>query len=210
MGPSGGEQGADLGHVPAQPGLRRILVFCGSSPGHRPEYLEQARALGALLAERGVGLVYGGASVGLMAAIADAALAAGGEVIGVIPERLVEFEVAHHGLTRLHTVATMHERKALMARLSDAAIALPGGPGTLDELFELFTWSQLGLHHKPLGLLDVGGYWQPLLALLDHMVAEGFLRAEHRGTLAVETDPAALLERLAAAKPVAIGKWQPG
>ena len=133
----------------------------------------------------GLGLVYGGARVGLMGAVADGALAAGGEVIGVIPRQLVEHEIAHTGLTELREVTTMHERKALMADLSDAVIALPGGTGTLDELFELFTWSQLGLIRMPIGLLDVAGYWQPLLAMLDHMVAERLLRAEHRETLLV-------------------------
>jgi len=176
--------------------MRRILVFCGSSPGARPEYVAAAHALGAVLAGRGLGLVYGGASVGVMGAIADAALQDGGEVIGVIPQRLVDREVAHAGLSDLRVVATMHERKALMAQLADGVIALPGGTGTLDELFELFTWSQLGLHHKPIGLLDVAGYWQPLLRFLDHAVSERFLRAEHRDTLLVDTDPEALLNRL--------------
>jgi uncharacterized protein (TIGR00730 family) len=141
--------------------------------------------------------VYGGASVGLMGALADAALCAGGTVIGVIPTRLVEHEIAHAGLTKLHVVDTMHERKALMSELSDAVIALPGGTGTLDELFELFTWKQLGLHHKPIGLLDVAGYWQPLLAFLEHAVNERFLRAAHFQTLLVEHEAASLLDLLA-------------
>jgi hypothetical protein len=187
--------------------IKRVLVFCGSSPGARPEYAAAADELGRLLAGRGQGLVYGGARVGLMGAVADGALAAGGEVIGVIPRRLVEHEIAHTGLTELHEVGTMHERKALMAELADAVIALPGGTGTLDELFELFTWSQLGLHHMPIGLLDVAGYWQPLLAMLDHMVAERLLRAEHRATLLVSTEASALLDQLAAYRHEAADKW---
>ena len=145
--------------------------------------------------------------MGLMGALADSALAAGGTVIGVIPTRLVEHEIAHAHLTKLHIVETMHERKALMAELADAVIALPGGTGTLDELFELFTWKQLGLHRKPLGLLDVDGYWQPLLAFLEHAVNERFVRAEHVGMLLVERSPAALIDRLAADKHSAVDKW---
>jgi uncharacterized protein (TIGR00730 family) len=197
---------SDLGHTLASV-IKRVLVFCGSSPGARPEYAEAADALGRLLAGRGLGLVYGGASVGLMGAVADGALAAGGEVIGVIPRGLVEREIGHPGLTELREVSTMHERKALMADLSDAVIALPGGTGTLDELFELFTWSQLGLHRMPIGLLDVVGYWQPLLAMLDHMVAERLLRAEHRATLLVSTDAASLLDQLEGYRHEAADKW---
>ena len=178
--------------------MKRVLVFCGSSPGARPEYVARAEQLGRLLAEREIELVYGGASVGLMGALADGALAAGGTVIGVIPTRLVELEVAHAGLTKLHMVETMHERKALMAELSDAVIALPGGAGTLDELFELMTWKQLGLHRKPIGLLDVAGYWQPLLVFLQHAVDERFVRAHHFETLLVSQDTASLLDLLAA------------
>jgi hypothetical protein len=187
--------------------IERVLVFCGSSPGRRPEYAEAARQLGELLAQRGLGLVYGGASVGLMGAVADGALAAGGEVIGVIPRQLVEHEIAHSGLSELREVTTMHERKALMAELSDAVVALPGGTGTLDELFELFTWSQLGLHRMPMGLLDVAGYWQPLLSMLDHMVDERLLRAEHRDTLLVDRDAGALLDALEAYRHSATDKW---
>jgi uncharacterized protein (TIGR00730 family) len=187
--------------------MKRVLVFCGSSPGSRPEYAQCATALGRLLASRRLGVVYGGAQVGLMGALADAALADGGEVIGVIPNRLVEAEIAHPGLTKLHVVETMHERKALMAELSDAVIALPGGTGTLDELFELFTWSQLGLYRMPIGLLDVSEYWQPLLRFLEHAVNERFLREEHFETLMVERDPAALLDRLAAHRPRVLDKW---
>jgi uncharacterized protein (TIGR00730 family) len=177
--------------------VKRVLVFCGSSPGARREYAAGAEHLGRLLAERELELVYGGAHVGLMGALADGALAAGGTVIGVIPTRLVELEVAHAGLTKLHVVETMHERKALMAELSDAVIALPGGTGTLDELFELFTWRHLGLHRKPIGLLDVVDYWKPLLAFLEHAVNERFLREALFETLLVERDAAALLDRLA-------------
>jgi uncharacterized protein (TIGR00730 family) len=187
--------------------IKRILVFCGSSPGARAEYAESAVGLGRLLAQRGLGLVYGGASVGLMGAVADGALAAGGEVVGVIPRQLVQREIAHTGLTDLREVTTMHERKALMAELSDAVIALPGGTGTLDELFELFTWSQLGLHRMPIGLLDVAGYWQPLLAMLDHMVTERLLRAEHRATLLVSADASTLLDQLAGYQHHAADKW---
>jgi uncharacterized protein (TIGR00730 family) len=187
--------------------MKRIVVFCGSSPGRRPEYAEAATAFGRLLAERGIGVVYGGASVGMMGALADGALAAGGEVIGVIPRRLLESEIAHAGLTELHTVGTMHERKALMAELSDGVVALPGGSGTLDELFEMFTWAQLGLHHKPIGLLNIDDYWQPLLAFIDHMVAERFLWAEHRDALLVSTDAPTLLDQLAAYEPRVKDKW---
>jgi len=187
--------------------VKRVLVFCGSSPGSRPEYAEYADAAGRLLASRGLEVVYGGASVGLMGALADGALAAGGTVIGVIPTRLVESEIAHAGLTKLHVVETMHERKRLMGELSDAVIALPGGTGTLDELFELFTWRQLGLHHKPIGLLDIGGYWQPLLAFLEHAVNERFLHAEHLDTLLVERDAAALVDRLGSYEHRTADKW---
>src|ERR1700722_2507060 len=176
--------------------MERIVVFCGSSPGRRPEYTEAATALGALLAEAGIGVVYGGASIGMMGAVADGALAAGGEVIGVIPRRLLESEIAHAGLTELRVVETMHVRKALMAELSDAVIAMPGGTGTLDELFEMFTWSQLGLHRKPIGLLDVAGYYEHLLTFLDHMVAERFIYVEHRDMLLVASEAAPLLELL--------------
>jgi len=174
----------------------RVCVFCGSSTGVRPAYLETARELGTLLAERRIGLVYGGASVGLMGELADAVLAAGGEAIGVIPGRLLDRELAHAGLTELHVVETMHERKALMARLSDAIVALPGGFGTLDEFFEALTWRQLGLHAKPLALLDVDGFFTPLVALADHLVDEGFVLPEFRAILLVERDAATLLDRL--------------
>jgi uncharacterized protein (TIGR00730 family) len=175
----------------------RVCVFCGSSPGARPAYLEAARSLGSLLAQRRIGLVYGGASVGLMGAIADAVLAGGGEAIGVIPRSLLDRELAHDGLSELHVVETMHQRKALMAQLSDAFVILPGGAGTLDEFFETLTWRQLGLHSKPLALLDVDGFFRPLLALADHLVEEGFVQPAFRAVLLVERDPAALLDLLA-------------
>ncbi|MBN6036688.1 TIGR00730 family Rossman fold protein [Amycolatopsis sp. 195334CR] len=187
--------------------MKRVCVFCGSSPGNSPVYTEQAAALGKLLAERGIGLVYGGASVGTMGVVADAALAAGGEVIGVIPGHLMSAEVGHHGLTELHVVDTMHERKAMMAELSDAFLALPGGAGTLEELFEVWTWAQLGLHAKPLGLVDVAGYFEPLRKFVDHMVDEGFLRAQHREMVSVDPDPRVLLEIFASHNGVVVDKW---
>ena len=189
--------------------MKGVCVFCGSRAGTRPEYAAAARALGALLAERGLTLVYGGGNVGLMGHIADAALAAGGRVIGVIPQSLVDREVAHHGVSELRIVRTMHERKALMNDLADAFVALPGGFGTLDEFFEVLTWAQLGIHGKPCGLLNVAGYFDPLLAAADHMAAEGFLRPEHRHMLLAGTDARALLERLLQAAPVA-STPQPG
>jgi len=187
--------------------VKRVLVFCGSSPGRKPEYAAAAAELGRLLAARDLEVVYGGARVGLMGALADATLAGRGTVIGVIPNRLVQHEIAHPGCTKLHVVETMHERKALMAELSDAVIALPGGSGTLDELFELFTWKQLGLHRKPIGLLDVAGYWQPMLGFLQHAVNERFLRAEYLEDLQVEGSAAGLLDRLATHEHRSYDKW---
>lgn len=181
--------------------MQSICVYCGSGPGNRPAYADAARALGVVAATRGLRVVYGGASVGLMGALADAVLAAGGEVEGVIPRQLLERELAHGTLTRLHVVDSMLERKELMASLSDAFVALPGGIGTLDELFETMTWTQLGIHAKPSGLLDVEGYWQPLAALLDRQVQEGFVRRPWRELLCVETSPEALLDRLAVLRP---------
>jgi uncharacterized protein (TIGR00730 family) len=185
----------------------RLCVFCGSSPGNGDQFLAAARGLGRALAERGIGLVYGGASVGCMGALADAVLQSGGEVVGVIPRVLVEREIAHPGLSDLRIVQTLHERKALMAELSDGFIALPGGAGTLDELFEAWTWGQLGLHRKPVGLLNVAGYYDRLAAFLDHALAAGFLNAEHRGMLAIESEPDALLTRFAGYQPPARSKW---
>jgi uncharacterized protein (TIGR00730 family) len=178
--------------------MKRICVFCGSSPGHDPRYLEAARTMGRTLARRGLGLVYGGGSVGLMGAVADAALGAGGEVIGVIPQVLQIRELAHRALTTLHVVGSMHERKALMAELSDGFVALPGGMGTLEELSEVLTWAQLGLHARPIGLLDVAGYYQPLADFFDRAVVAGFLRPAHRALLLVGHEPGALLDRFAA------------
>jgi hypothetical protein len=175
----------------------RVCVYLGSSPGRLPAYADAAREVGRLLAERGIGLVYGGGTIGLMGAVADAACAAGGEVIGVIPEALRARERDHHGITELHVVDTMHERKAMMARLADGFLCLPGGIGTLEELFEAWTWAQLGYHAKPCGLLDVAGFYAPMAGFLDHVVAEGFLQPRHRAMLLVERDAAALLDRMA-------------
>ncbi|HJT87458.1 MAG TPA: TIGR00730 family Rossman fold protein [Bryobacteraceae bacterium] len=177
--------------------LRAVCVFCGSSFGSRPAYGEAARAVGRLLAGRGIALVYGGSNVGLMGAAADACLAAGGRVTGVIPRHLVAREVAHPGLTELRIVESMHERKALMADLADAFLALPGGFGTFDELFETLSWSQLGLQRKPSGVLNIEGYFDATLRLVDCAVAEGFVRPEHRALLLADTDPENLLDRLA-------------
>jgi uncharacterized protein (TIGR00730 family) len=187
--------------------LRRVCVFGASSPGARGSYATAAEAVGAVLARHGVGLVYGGGAVGLMGTLADAALAAGGEVTGVIPASLVAREVGHRGLSDLRVVASMHERKALMEELADGFVALPGGSGTLDELMEIVTWAQLGLHRKPIGLLDVDGYFEHLTAFLDHAVAERFVRPEHRELLLHDTDAEALLERMAAWEPVAVPTW---
>jgi uncharacterized protein (TIGR00730 family) len=176
--------------------MRRLCVYAGASAGEDPIYARAARELGELLAASGIGLVYGGASIGLMGAVADAVLAAGGEAIGVIPTGLARREVAHGGLTELRTVDSMHDRKATMSELSDAFLALPGGLGTLDELLEAATWSQLGIHAKPCGLLNVAGYWDSLLGQLYRAAADGFLRADHRSVLLVESDAARLLEQL--------------
>lgn len=181
--------------------MKRLCVFCGSAVGRQPVYADAARELAALLVDRRIGVVYGGGSVGLMGAVADAVLAKGGEVIGVLPRGLARKELAHSGLSELHLVDSMHERKALMASLSDGFVALPGGLGTLEEVFEVLTWAQLGIHRKPVGLLDVAGYWTGLVALLRHAVAEGFVRPEYAKLLLVESAPAPLLDRLLA--------WQP-
>jgi uncharacterized protein (TIGR00730 family) len=186
----------------------RICVFCGSRPGNRPEYLDAARRLGALLAERRIGLVYGGASVGVMGAVADAALKAGGEVIGVIPKALERRELAHDHLTELRVVESMHERKALMADLSDAVIALPGGFGTFEELFETITWSQLGIHRKAVGVLNVRGFYDGLLALVQHAVDEGFVPPEHLGLILKAEEPEELVDLLIGYEPPPpIVKW---
>jgi hypothetical protein len=185
----------------------RVCVFCGASAGNDRAYVEAARGLGELLARRGMGLVFGGGNVGLMGAVADGALAAGGEVIGVIPGALVERELAHTGVTRLDIVSSMHERKQRMHELSNAFIALPGGFGTLDELFEALTWAQLGMHEKPIGLLSVKNYWDGLVGLLDSMVAAGLLSATHRAMLLDEKDAAALLDRFASYRAPHVKKW---
>jgi uncharacterized protein (TIGR00730 family) len=179
-----------------EPLERRVCVFCGSSPGARPEYLAEAVALGRRLGEAGLGLVYGGAQVGLMGALADAALAHGSEVIGVIPRALAGVEVAHQGLTRLVVVSTMHERKALMAQEADAFVALPGGFGTLDEFFEILTWAQLGIHAKPCLLVNTGGYFDHLLRFLEVALDEGFLKPKNRGLIHVVADAAEAIERM--------------
>jgi uncharacterized protein (TIGR00730 family) len=176
--------------------VNRVCVFCGASSGRLSAYADAARAFGSALADRGLGLVYGGGRVGLMGAVADAALAAGGEVVGVIPQELVDRELAHDGLTKLHVVGSLHERKALMAELADAFVALPGGFGTLDELLEQLTWSQLGLHAKPIGLYEVEDYWRPLIALARHATEEGFVRESDLAQIAVGGDAEGLLDRL--------------
>ncbi len=187
--------------------IRRLCVFCGSSAGREPGYRRLAESLGRALAQRGIGIVYGGASVGLMGALADAALAAGGEVVGVIPQALIEREIGHPGLTQLRIVTSMHERKALMAELSDGFVALPGGIGTLEELFEVWTWAQLGLHAKPCALLDTDGFYRPLAAFLDHLVDAGFVREAHRDMLLTAHSPEELLTAFEAYRPPRVGKW---
>jgi uncharacterized protein (TIGR00730 family) len=187
--------------------MERLCVFSGSSPGARPDYERAAEELGRALAARGIGLVYGGASVGLMGIVADAMLDAGGDAVGVIPRALVDREIAHPGLSDLRIVGSMHERKALMAELADGFVALPGGMGTLEELFEVYTWTQLGLHSKPLGLLDVRSYYAKLVAFLDHAVEERFLTVEHREMLVVEKRADALLEAFRRWRPPARTKW---
>jgi len=187
--------------------MHSLCVFCGSNPGAAPAYAEAAADLGRVLAERGVSLVYGGGRVGLMGVLASSALACGGRVTGVIPEALATKELAHDGLTELRVVGSMHERKALMSELSDGFIALPGGIGTLDEWFEVWTWSQLGFQPKPCGILNVAGYYDHLLAFLDHMTAERFLSPPHRSMAIVEETPDLLIDRLASWQPPRAGKW---
>ncbi len=187
--------------------MNSICVFCGSGVGNDPAYAEAARLLGRTLAERGITLVYGGGHVGLMGVVADAALGAGGEVIGVMPRSLVDREIGHNSLTKLHVVHSMHERKALMSKLCESFIALPGGNGTLEEFFEVLTWAQLGEHDKPCGLLNVAGYYDPLLTVFDRMVDQGFLKREHRDLVLVEEDPSALLGRFEIYEPPKTVKW---
>jgi uncharacterized protein (TIGR00730 family) len=188
-------------------GMRRLCVFCASSTGANPAFARAAEGVGTLLGQRGIGLVYGGGNVGLMGVVADAARAAGGEVIGVIPRALVARELAHRGVTRLEEVDTMHERKQRMHDLSDGFVALPGGFGTMDELFEALTWTQLGMHEKPCAILDVDGYYAPLLAFLDGATSAQLVRPEHRAMLLSDTDPARLLDRMAAYRAPSVQKW---
>ena len=185
----------------------RICVYLGSSPGNSPVYREAAERVGTLLAERGIGLVYGGGTVGLMGVIADTVCAAGGEVIGVIPEALRAREHDHPGITQLHVVKTMHERKAMMAKFADGFLCLPGGIGTLEEIFEAWCWSQLGYHEKPCGLLNVNGFYTPMSTFIDYVVAEGLLKPRHRAMLLIDNDPDILLDRMAQYLPPQTEHW---
>jgi uncharacterized protein (TIGR00730 family) len=187
--------------------IRRLAVFCGSNPGARSDYIHAARSFGRLLSARRIGIVYGGSNVGLMQALADAVLDDLGDIIGIIPRMLVEREVANRALTDLRIVGSMHERKAMMAELADGFVALPGGIGTLEEFFEIWTWGQLGMHQKPCGLLNVAGYFDPLLEFLDRAVAEKFVRDVHRQMVIVESDPAILLSRFESYEPPRVVKW---
>jgi len=189
--------------------VQNITVFCGAHTGISPLHAGKAREVGCSLAERGIGLIYGGGRVGLMGVLADACLQAGGRVVGVIPRVLADQEVAHTGLTELHIVGSMHERKALMASMCGAFLALPGGYGTWDELFEALTWTQLGIHDKACGLLNVGGYYDALIAMVDRAVAEGFIRGKHRGLLLADSDIDSLLERLCDGAASAIDRATP-
>jgi uncharacterized protein (TIGR00730 family) len=187
--------------------MNRLCVFCGSSAGNDPAFVDAARKLGRALAEAGIGLVYGGGRAGLMGVLADAALAAGGEVIGVIPQALVNRELAHRGCTTLHVVDSMHARKAMMAELADGFVALPGGIGTLEELFEVWTWAQLGDHGKPVALLNVAGFYDTLVAFLGEIEAKGFLRHHHGDMLLVADDVAALIDRMRGYTPPETKQW---
>lgn len=187
--------------------MRKICVYCGSSPGKSPEYIEAARILGRALVKRDISLVYGGASVGIMGEIADTVLAAGGEVIGIMPQALADKEISHKGLTDLRVVGSMHERKAMMEDISDGFIALPGGLGTLEELFEVLTWSQLGYHRKPCALLNIKGYYDAITQFLDHAVAEGFVKSVHRGMILIEDNSEILLDHMASYKSPKVDKW---
>ena len=189
--------------------IRRLCVYCGSSTGALPMYREGAEALGRVLVADGIELVYGGGHVGLMGTIADAVLAAGGHVIGVIPRALMDRELGHTGIQDLRVVADMHERKMTMAGLADAFVAMPGGWGTIEELTEMLTWRQLAIHAKPIGLLNLGGYFDPLLAFAERMVEQRFVREEQRGLMTVDTDPTRLLARLREPLPAPVGKWVP-
>jgi len=187
--------------------MNQVCVFCGSSAGVRPEYAQAAAATGELIASRRLGVVYGGGRVGLMGVLADAAIRVGGRVTGVITQALQDREVAHDGLTELHVVRTMHDRKAMMARLSDAFLVLPGGIGTMEEFFEVWTWGQLGEHAKPCGLVNAAGYFDGLIGFLDRIVTEGFLKPKHRAMLIVGESPAQVLDAFARYEPPSVGKW---
>ncbi|HEX5324900.1 MAG TPA: TIGR00730 family Rossman fold protein [Capsulimonadaceae bacterium] len=187
--------------------MKSICVYCGANVGARPSYTKTAQELGRLLAGEGLRLIYGGGHVGLMGVIADATLGAGGEAVGVIPKALADRELAYEGLTELHVVSSMHERKTMMAELSDGFIAMPGGFGTFEEFCEILTWAQLGMHQKPSGLLNVAGYYDPLLALFDRAVSEGFVRNEHRAMVLTAERPEALLQMMRDYRPPAVDKW---
>lgn len=187
--------------------LKNICVYCGSNAGNDPVYTRQAQALGRALVKRDLGLVYGGSKVGIMGVVADAVLEAGGRAVGILPEALMQKELAHKGLTELHVVASMHERKTLMAEKADAFVAMPGGIGTLEEIFEVWTWAQLGFHNKPCGLLNVAGYYDKLAGFLDHAAESGFMQPQHRQMLAVQTDPDLLLDGFARYEAPTVSKW---
>ncbi|TMS58179.1 TIGR00730 family Rossman fold protein [Imbroritus primus] len=188
--------------------MKSICVYCGARPGARPAYAEHAKALGRTLAERGITLVYGGGNVGLMGIIADEVMRCGGETVGIIPEALMKKEIGHAGLTELHVVSSMHERKQMMADRSDGFIAMPGGIGTYEELFETFTWLQLGYHTKPIGLLNVEGFYDGLLSFLRHACDEGFMQAAHAGLLRVSPDPGQLVDQLAQWQQPRVDRWE--
>ncbi len=190
--------------------MNRLCTYCGASSGRKPEYLAAANTLGKTLADRGIGLVYGGGNIGMMGAIADAAVRNGGEAIGIIPHDLLKKETPYEGLSDLVLVDSMHERKAMMAKFSDGFAALPGGLGTLEELFEVWTWAQLGFHRKPCALLNVEGYFDPLITFLDGMVSEGFVKKQHRSMLIVEEDVDNLIDKLEAYVPPEVPKWLSG
>ena len=187
--------------------MRRVCVFCGSKVGHGSLYREAAVTLGKILVARGIGLVYGGGSVGLMGVIADAVLAAGGEVIGVIPEMLATKELLHSGVKDMHRMHSMHARKAKMAELADAFIALPGGFGTFEELLEMITWSQLGIHRKPVGLMNVAGYYDPLIQFVNHAIEQGFIKSKHRQLIVIADEPETLIDLILRHKPPEEPKW---
>ena len=187
--------------------MKQVCIFCGSYKGTQPIYITAAHAMGRGLAQRGLGLVYGGGRVGLMGAVADGTLAGGGKAVGIIPQSLVDRELAHKGLSELHVVDSMHTRKAMMADIADAFIAMPGGFGTLDELFEIITWAQLGFHHKPIALLNIGGYFDTMLTFIEHMATEGFIKPEHRNAMLVKNQVDDLLDSLLTYQPPQLEKW---